>query len=278
MKIDFMVNNYLLMWTLLYAPSISLKTNAFKKKLWLTYRNDYKKIENDKNYILTELKNFIPDDNSMYERLEGTKIYEKLIKDADQHRRSLLKIWDSNKKNIINNINDILKKDIAKSTVLVLPPYMDVSLKIENNNNIAWGKKQDLNDEKETITNIIYMILTTTLPNYEEELDNMIAASCLELMIKNELYTRINNGSNNLAGNKELKHIKEQIYPYFLMYLGIDLEDTTEYMYRDNYAFDITKYTNEVKLRNLNYIEFIDFIVRNKKHILKIKKIGLEVI
>lgn len=278
MKIEFLVNPYLLVWNLLFAPSISLKTNAYKKKLWLVYKNEYKKIENDKEQILLELKNFIPDDNTMYEKVEDTNIYEKLVSDATRHRIELLRIWDTNKKEITKSIKEILKVELGKYNVLVLPSYMDSVIKIDNVKNIGWGKKQDLNDKIETITSIIHALVSVDLPKYEEELDNQIKDACLELMIKNELYTRLNNKSNNLAGSRDLKDIKQEIYPYFLMYLGIDLDSTTKYMARDNFAFDISKYTNEYKLRELNYIEFIDFVVRNKKLILKIKKIGLEII
>lgn len=278
MKIDFLVNPYLLVWNLLYAPSISLKTNAYKKKLWLVYKNEYKKIENDKEQILLDVKNFIPDDNTMYEKVEDTNVYDKLVTDATRHRVELLRIWDTNKKEITKNIKEILKVELGKYNVLVLPSYMDSVIKMDKIKNLGWGKKQDLNDEIETITNIIHTLVCVDLPEYNDELDIMIRDACLELMIKNELYTRIGNKSNNLSGNKDLKDIKQEIYPYFLMYLGVDLENTTKYMARDNFAFDISKYTNEYKLRELNYIEFIDFIVRNKKLILKIKKIGLEII
>lgn len=278
MKIEFLVNQYLLIWTLLYAPSISLKINAYKKKLWLIYKNDYKKIENDKYHILNDIKNFIPDDNTMYEKVEDTSIYDKLVSDATRNRIELLRSWDKYKKQINRDIKDILKVELGKYNVLVLPSYMDYVVKTDNIRNIGWGKKEDFTDEVETITNIIHTLVTLDMPEYSDELDVKIRDACLELMIKNELYTRLNKNSNNLNGSKDLNEIKQEIYPYFLMYLGVDLENTTQYMARDNFAFDISKYTNEYKLRDLNYVEFIDFIVRNKKHILKIKKIGLEII
>lgn len=278
MKIDFLINQYLLIWTLLYAPSISLKINAYKKKLWLIYNKEYKKIESDKIHILTDVKNFIPDDNTIYEKVEDSGIYDKLIMDANKHRIELLTVWDKYKKQINRELKEILKTDLGKHSILVLPNYMDSIIKINNLKNIGWGKKDDLVDEIETVTNIIHNLVTIDMPEYSDELDVKIRDACLELMIKNELYTRLNKKSNNLIGNKDLKEIKQEIYPYFLMYLGVDLDNTTQYMVRDNFAFDITKFTNEHKLRQLNYIEFIDFIVRNKKHILKIKKIGLEII
>lgn len=278
MKLNFVVNNYLLVWNLLYSPSISIKTNAFKKKLWLTYKSAYQKIEKDNIEILKDGKNFIPSDNTMYDYLDDTKLYDRLVKDAEKHRISILKMWDQHKKNINYELKEILKTDIEDYSVFVLPSYMDSVIKVKECKNIGWGKKQDLNDEVNTLTSIIYELLLPTIDIYKDEIDIKIAKSVLEFLIKNELYTRINKNSNMLAGKKELKEFKEALYPYLLMYLGIDLENTTTYMMRDNFAFDISKYTDEVKLRKLNYLEFIDFLVRNKRYVLKIKKIGLEII
>ena len=113
--------------------------------------------------------------------------------------------------------------------------------------------------------------------SYTEEQDRNIANAILELAVLNECYTRLAK-SNYLAGSKDLVKLKKELYPYFLMYLGNNLEDTTPFMMRDNMAFDMEKYTNEVQLRNLNIFEFIDFIVRNQRPILKIKKETVEIL
>jgi len=279
MKLNFITNNYLIVWNLLYGPSISLKAHAFKQKLWLTYKKEYKIIEKDSKEVLKDFKNFIPDNNTLYDLIEGTQLYERLEKDAYKHRLELMKIWDKNKKIILTNLKEITRIDYTgKYNVIVLPSYMDSCITDENINTIAWGKKKDLIDEIDTLTNIIYQLILKETPTYTDELDIKISKAVLELALTNELYTRITNKSNTLIGTKELAEIKKEIYPYFLMYLGIDLDDTIDYMMRDKQAFDIEKYTNEVQLRKLNLYEFIDFIVRNKKNIIKIKKVGLEIL
>ena len=113
--------------------------------------------------------------------------------------------------------------------------------------------------------------------HYKEEIDEDIKNAILELALENEVYTRIRE-SNYFKTSDELTSIKKELYPYFLMYLGINLEDTTPYMMRDNMAFDIEKYTNEIQLRNLDIFEFIDFVVRNKKLLIKNKKELVEVL
>lgn len=103
MKVTFVKNNYLMIWNLLYGPSISIKTHAFKQKLWLTYKKEYRAIEHDKDEILTDIKNFIPDDNTLYDLLDDTKVFEQLEKETERHRMELMRIWDSTKKKSLKN-------------------------------------------------------------------------------------------------------------------------------------------------------------------------------
>ncbi len=270
MKITFLVNNYLTIWNLLYGPSISMKTHAFKQKLWITYKKEYKAIEHNKDEILMDIKNFIPDDNTLYELLEDTKVFTQLEKESEKHRIELMKIWDKSKKQIIKELNDILRVPLLDYQVVVLHPAMDVCLTSASHTTIGWGKRSDLENKLYTMLNIIFTFFKTQI-SYQDQEDYSIAEAILELAILNECYTRIDK-SNYLAGSKKLESLKRELYPYFLMYLGIDLEKTTPYMMRDNIAFDIEKYTNEKQLRNLDIFAFIDFIVRNKKHILNGKK------
>jgi len=276
MKITFTKNNYLIIWNLLYGPSISIKTHAFKQKLWLTYRKEYKAIEHDKDEILMDIKNFIPDDNTLYDLLEDTKVFNQLEKETERHRLELMKIWDTTKKQITANLKEILKIDLKNYQVVVLHPAMDTCLKTSQCTTIAWGKKKDLENRLYTMLQMIEEIFKNQIP-YQEELDREIAEAILELAILNECYTRIEK-SNYLSGKKELTSLKKELYPYFLMYLGVDLEETPTYMMRDNLAFDIDRYTNEIQLRKLDIFEFIDFLVRNKKHILKLKKEAIEIL
>ncbi len=270
MRLTFIKNNYMIIWNLLYGPSISTKTHAFKQKLWLTYKKEYKAIENDKNEILRDLKNFIPDDNTLYDLLEDTSVFSQLEKATEKHRIELMKAWDSSKKRIIKELNSILRVELKNYQVVVLPPAMDTCLVNSESFVITWGKKKDLVNRLYTILDILYHLFISQV-TYAEQIDQDIAEAILELAVLNECYTRIDK-SNFLVGRKELESLKRELYPYFLMYLGIDLENTPNYMMRDNIVFDVENYTNEIQLRKLDIYQFIDFIVRNKRHILKFKK------
>lgn len=276
MKINFITNNYLLIWNLLYGPSISMKMHMFKQKLWLIYKKEYKKIENDKDEILSDYKNFIPDDNTLYDLIEDSSVFPVLIKDVEHHRIKLMKEWDLIKRKVNKELSNILRIESDTYQVIVLHPSMESELSSFNAKSIGWGKKADLEDSFVTILKMITLILKEKV-HYQDNTDEDIKNAILELAVENEVYTRIRE-SNYFGKNQELLSIKKDLYPYFLMYLGINLEDTTPYMMRDNMAFDIEKYTNEIQLRNLDIFEFIDFVVRNKKLLLKNKKELVEVL
>lgn len=278
MKLTFIKNNYLLIWNLLYGSSISIKTSAFKQKLWLTYKKEYKAIEYDKDEILKDIKNFIPDDNTLYDLLEDTKVFNQLERETERHRLELMKAWDSCKKEITKVLKEVLKTELEDYQIVVLYPAMDTCLKNSDGTGtcIAWGKKKDLENKLYTMLQFILQNMMLKV-DYTEKLDRAIAISILELAILNECYTRIDK-SNYLAGNNELAILKKALYPYFLMYLGIDLEDTPTYMMRDNIAFDIENYKNNTRLRKMNIYEFIDFLVTNKKQLLKVKREEKEVV
>lgn len=276
MKINFITNNYLLIWNLLYGPSISMKMHMFKQKLWLIYKKEYKKIENDKDEILSDYKNFIPDDNTLYDLIEDSSVFPALTKEVERHRIKLMKEWDLIKRKVNKELSNILRIESDTYQVIVLHPSMESELSSFNAKSIGWGKKADLEDSFVTILKMITLILKEKV-HYQDNTDEDIKNAILELAVENEVYTRIRE-SNYFGKNQELLSIKKDLYPYFLMYLGINLEDTTPYMMRDNMAFDIEKYTNEIQLRNLDIFEFIDFVVRNKKLLLKNKKELVEVL
>lgn len=276
MRLNFLENQDLLIWNLLYGTSISLKVHAIKQKLWLTYKKEYQEMKNDKDEILNDVKNFIPDDNTLYDLVEDTKTFEKIEEETKKHRIALMKEWDQYKRKINLELQDILRISLPDSKVIVLHPSMDVCLKKEGISTLGWAKKNDLENSLHTILEIIKEIAFTTV-SYQEEQDQKIACAVFELAILNEVYTRMKE-SNYKTGSKDLVKIKKEIYPYFLMYLGYDLEETPVCMIRDDMPFEIEKYTNEIQFRKLNIIEFIDFLVRNKRYMFKEKKEVVEVL
>ena len=65
MNTKFIVNDYALIWNLLFQASISENIYKIKQKLWDTYRNEYNLTFKDKIAIMKDYKNFIPSDDTI---------------------------------------------------------------------------------------------------------------------------------------------------------------------------------------------------------------------
>ena len=275
MRLHFKTNDYLLTWNLLYGASFSESVHTFKQKLYKSHRNYYNGIGKDLKEMLTDIKNFIPDDDTLYNYVFDTELFNKLKDDVDKHRLELVKIWDQNKKQLSDEIKEILKFTIKDDyNIIVLDPIMDSILFEKGCHTIGWGTRKDLKDPHRTITNIFKYILKNEIDDFEKKYIDIINA-ILELAIDNELYTRLSGKSNYLEGDNSLTYLKKQIYPYFLMYLGCSKEDFPRYMMRDGITFDIDKYEVEEELKKLNLFEFIEFCIRNQFRIVRINQLEI---
>lgn len=278
MNLKFVVNDYILIWNLLFQASVSESIHALKQKIWINYKKEYNETFKDNPVILKDPKNFIPNDDTIYNILLETKEYENIKKDTEKFRVNLLKVWDDNKKKSIAELKDILRFDIKLYHVLVVSEKLDIidttDPKGKKVNTIVWGKKFDEKNPTSIIVKLVFEIVKKEMKNYQEDYKDMVEA-IIELAILNEFATRISGVSHYLTGDNTLKYLKKQIYPYWLMYLGISEEDIPKYMSRDNISFDISKYPYEKQLKRLDLYSFIDFCIRNQKHIVKIDELEI---
>lgn len=279
MNLKFVVNDYILIWNLLFQASVSESIHKLKQKIWLNYKKEYNETFRDNPIILKDPKNFIPNDDTVYNILLETKEYEKIKKDTEKFRVNLLKIWDDNKKNAVAELKNILRFDVKLYHVLVVSEKLDVidvtDPKGKKVNTIVWGKDFDEKNPISTIIKLVFEIVKKEMKDYQEDYKDMVEA-IIELAILNEFATRISGVSHYLTGDNTLKYLKKQIYPYWLMYLGVAESDISTYMSRDNIYFDMSKYPYEKQLKKLDLYSFIDFCIRNQKYIVKIDE--LEVI
>ena len=98
MKLDFILNDYLLMWHLLYESSVSEEIHNIKQVLWKDYKKEYSTLYKEKDKILNDLDNYIPDDDFIFNIFETSPSYKKVIKETNKYRMSLLQLWDLNSK------------------------------------------------------------------------------------------------------------------------------------------------------------------------------------
>ena len=278
MNLNFVLNDYVLIWNLLFSASISSDIQSFKQKLWKNYRHSYNELYKEEELILKDPKNYIPDDDTIFDMVKASDIYKGIREETEKYRLDLLHTWDKIKKDLNKNLKEILRFDIKLYHVLVVDKKLDViGMKIPKSrrvNTITWGNRVDSDNYTLAIINIIEHIVRKELANYQVEYKDIVDA-IIELAIDNELTSRTLNKSVYLRGDSSLKYLKRQLYPYFLMYLGYSKEEILNRMMEDKIIFELDKYTFERGLATVDLKTFINFCIKNQKHILKIKELEI---
>lgn len=278
MNLKFVVNDYVLIWNLLFQASISERVHKLKQKLWINYKKEYNNTYRDKELILKDAKNFIPNDDTIYNIVLETKEYEKIKKDTEKYRNQVLKIWDNNKKEATKIIKSITRLDLKPYQVLVVNEHLDIldttTVKDAKINTVVLGKKVTADTSIKLLVELVFQILKRELKDYKVEYKDIVDAA-IELAVLNEFPTRLTGRSHYLTGDPTLNYLKRQMYPYWLMYLGADKEEMLSFMMRDKIAFDVDKYAYEKELKKKDLLEFIDFCIRNQKYIVKINELEI---
>ena len=278
MNLNFVLNDYVLIWNLLFGASISSDIQMFKQKLWKNYRHSYNDLYKEEEHILKDPKNYIPDDDTIFDMVKASDIYKEIREDTEKYRLELLHTWDKIKKDLNKNLKEILRFDIKLYHVLVVDKKLDViGMKIPKSrrvNTITWGNRVDSDNYTLAIINIIEHIVRKELETYKSEYKDIVDA-IIELAIDNELTSRTLKKSVYLRGDSSLKYLKRQLYPYFLMYLGYSKEEILNRMMEDKIIFELDKYTFERGLGTVDLKTFISFCIKNQKHILKIKELEI---
>lgn len=277
MNIEFVINDYLIAWYLLFKPSYCEEVQDLKEKLWANHQEKYKSMQKENIEILKYTKDFIPDDDTLYNIIFDTQLFKSLKKETEKYKQSILEMWDKNKKAIDKDLDEILKiKDIHSYTVLLVSPKLDVVEFIKSNpkKNISFGRKEKDDDILKSLVHIIYTAVKYELGDMSNG-NSEITTAILDLAINNELFTRLSGTSKYSEGYKKLRLLRRQLYPYFLMYLGCDKEDLVTFMMRDQIAFEIDKYTIEKGLRKVDLRGFIDFCCKNQKYIIRLDDLNI---
>ncbi len=281
MNLKFVLNDYVFIWNLLFQASVNSDIHAFKQKLWKNYRHCYEDMFTEKNNLLKDPKNYIPNDDTIYDMIKKTDMYRKIYDETELFRLSIMEVWDQNKKEIMEILKSLLRIDIKIYHVLVVHPKLDiVEMEVVKNrrvNTIVYGRKRKGETPLEVLVQIISSVLKKEIKSYSwyQEQYREFVDAVVELLIDNEFYTRLSKESKYLRGDPTLSFLKKQIYPYLLMYLGATRSEFPKYMKRDKIAFDINLYRYESFLASANVLEFIRFCIQNQRKIIQISRLEI---
>ena len=264
MNAKFILNDYALIWNLLFQSSYSDTIYALKQKLWNTYKVEYNETFKDKNLIMKDPKNFIPNDDTIYNNVLEERGYEKIKKQTEKYRREIMKVWDKNKKETDNLYNNIIRKEIPEYTFFVVNKELNI-INHPQEGSLVIGKKIDDHNPTSILLEMNMIILNNNIKKYKAE-EAVYMKAILELAVLNEYATNLTKKSCYISGDNNLITLKRSLYPYWLMYLGVPKDKFLSYMMRDKISFDIKKYPYEKELKKMNIEEFIDFCIRNKRY------------
>ena len=269
MNLDINVNDYLLAWYLLYGASLSKEIDKFKRTLYAKYKKEYNFCYKDRSEIIKYGKDFIPDNDILYNEIFNSDLYNELKKETNKHKMYLTKIFNNDLRKVKKNLVSILKMDLKNTyDIYVIHPRMEV-VEYFDNNCIIWGSDKDKYDELKILIITIVKSVVKERNDYKD-----IIESIIELASINEMNRKLGDIDAYTEGNLSLRIIKRQIYPFWLMYLGYDKKETIlNRMIEDKIGFDLERYPIDTNMKKMDIQEFIDFCIRNNKHILKLNNV-----
>lgn len=275
MSLNFIINDYILIWNVLFQASVSEPIYKLKQKLWDTYKEQYNNTYKDRVAILNDVKNYIPNDDTIYNIILESAEYQNIRKEVEKYRLEVIKLWN---KKISTQLKKITKQDFKEYTVYLIDNRLEIlelpTIPNKDIKTIILGKKIPEEEPNKIIFLLLEAILKKEINKYKD-IDKNIANAIIEMAIENELATNISNISHYWTSEEKLLSIKRQIYPFWLMYLGISKEEMPKYMNRDKIAFDVNKFPYEKDLKNLDITDFIDFCIQNKKRIIREEQLEL---
>ena len=268
MNLEFCVNEYLLAWYLLYSASLSTEIDKLRKSLWSKYKKEYNFCYKDKQEIIKYGKDFIPDNDTLYQEVFESDLYISLKKETNKHKMHLVKLFNTDQKIVKKCVKEVLKLNIKETyPVYVIHPRMECIEYNKATGTLIWGSDKDKYD---AITVLILTIVKGMYENYSPDYKEIIDA-IIELAVINEISKQLTNTPSYDIGDPTLKIIKRQIYPFWLMYLGNDTkEEMLNKMMEDKIVFDIEYYPIDKNMKKLSLTKFIDFCIKNNRHILKL--------
>lgn len=268
MNLEFYVNEYLLAWYLLYSASLSKEIDKFRKNLWSKYKKEYNFCYKDKQEIIKYGHDFIPDNDVLYNEIFESDLYISLKKETQKHKNHLVKLFNGDMKVLKKCVKDVLKLDLSVTySIFVIHPRMECIEYSNQFNAIIWGSDKDKYD---ALTILILTIVRGIYENFNNEYKEVVNA-IIELAVINEIGKQLTKTETYELGDKTLRIIKRQIYPFWLMYLGNDTKESLiNKMIEDKIAFDMERYPIDKNMKKMNLTEFINFCIKNNRHILKL--------
>ncbi len=266
MKFNIVEDDYLLVWYLVYGASLSKEFDKLKQSLYTKYQHEYNNCYKDRQEIVKYGKDFIPDNDILYDEVMKSKFFKSLKKETVNHKVHLERLLDNSQKEINDYEKRIIKTGLMENLkIFVIHPRLERVDYYKEYKALIWGSEKVKFD---ALKIILINLTKSLLKSYcRDEFDKRILKVLLELCVLNEFLEQVDFNSYD-AGDTALRIIKMQIYPYWLMYLGYtEREDFINKVIKDHVAIDVSRYRINKDLKELNIVDFFKYLLKYKDRI-----------
>ncbi len=267
MKFNIEENDYLLAWYLIYGASLSKEFDKLKQSLYTKHQKEYNNCYKDRPEIVKYGKDFIPDNDLLYDEVMNSKFFKSLRKETVNHKLHIERMLNNSKAEINDYTKRILKLEKTYNyNIFIVHPRLERVDYVKDYQTIIWGSEKVKFDAlKIILINVTKSLLKDCCC---DETDKNILKVILELCTLNEFLEQVDINAY-ASGDDSLRMLKMKIYPYWLMYLGyIEREDFINKMIKDHIAIDITNIRINKDLCKLDIIDFFNYVIKNKDKIL----------
>lgn len=231
-----------------------------KDDLWYKYKDGYWKLLNMNAYnpsIFMLDEDVIKTINSFKETDEFKILYD----ETRVYYQKVKKDWEGNKSKINNYLKNILKMNInIRPIVYISHPNTYKGFSFDNNK-IAWGHYKGLEDPNYNLTYLVHEGLHSLLPfdKEETEMQSNIKHTIIEFVSDYELYSWLKGESTLNEGHPYLNEYRKFIYPYWLMYIGLNSGQIKERLVKDSVNSNELRNIEQIDILNMNIQDFIQF-------------------
>ena len=180
MNLNFVLNDYVLIWNLLFRASISSNVQTFKQKLWKNYRHSYNELYKEEEHILKDPKNYIPSDDTIFDMVRYSDIYKEIREEMTT-----------------NNLFSYSYPAMYNFMIITIELYIGelnrLKEKIKKDPIIALDTEYGYNIAAYEITSFLRGLIDTNATSYIEVLNNIL----------NEIYPKLLEDYNNLPLSPE---------------------------------------------------------------------------
>jgi len=211
-----------------------------------------------------ELDDFLennPKYNSVLEYYQSLPEMKEKTKIAEEYCKDINEFWDNNlqvTRYFYQNILKIDYEDVDKEILIYVSNPESCIGSYLGNDKVLWGHENGVADPWYNFVYLHHEILHSVMPRPADETKDNLNHAIIELATDNELWSELSGESKFGEGHFYLKSEREYLYPYWLLYLGLNKQQIAERNLHDSVL--INDLEPDQQLANMNIFQFEQYV------------------